>query len=78
MRKFEYHKRYKTYNSEKHAICNALIFMHEINSNTAPYSSNQNFKKVTHKYPTKYSQFKYKKPKINLEKSKVKVSNRAT
>ena len=72
----ELFKAQKILNIFKLNIFNVSIFMHKINTKTAPYTFTQHFQRIVHKYPTKYSNSNYKKPKVKLAKTKFRISIR--
>ena len=51
-----------------------LVFVHQINSNTAPTIFWNKFKKPTHNYPTKFARANYSIPPFDLNKSKYRIS----
>ena len=50
--------------------------MYQIRNKTGPLTFSGIFKKISHGYPTNFSQFNYKIPKTALSKSKYKTSFR--
>ena len=50
--------------------------MYQIRNKTAPLTFSGSFEKISHGYPTNFSQFNYKIPKTALTKSKFRISFR--
>ena len=50
--------------------------MYQIRNKTAPLTFSGSFEKISHGYPTNFSQFNYKIPKTGLSKSKFRISFR--
>ena len=56
----------KTLNVYKLNILNTLVLMHKIKTNTAPTIFRSRFKRPSHKYTTRFSEFNYTMPKHKL------------
>ena len=57
-------------------ILNTALFMHKVNSEAAPPAFRERFQKVSPSYPTHFSKFNYKLPKVILNKSRFRISIR--
>ena len=50
--------------------------MYQIRNKAGPLTFSRSFEKISHGYPTNFSQFNYKIPKTALSKSKFRISFR--
>ena len=57
-------------------ILKTVLFMHKINSEAAPPAFRNRFQKVSHNYPTHFSNLNYKLPKLILNKCRFRISMR--
>ena len=72
----ELFKSQKILNIYKLNILSVAVFMYQIRNKTAPLTFSGSFEKISHGYPTIFSQFNYKIPKTALSKSKSRISFR--
>ena len=72
----EIFKSQKILNIYKLNILSVAVFMYQIRNKTAPLTFSGSFEKISHGYPTNFSQFNYKIPKTALSKSKFRISFR--
>ena len=70
----ELFKECKVINVYQVIIWKNLVFIHQINSNTAPTNFLNKFKKPTHNYPTNFA--RTTQPPFKLNKSKYRISIR--
>ena len=59
-------KSQKILNIYKLNILSVAVFMYQIRNKTAPLTFSGSFEKISHGYPTNFSRFNYKIPKITL------------
>ena len=64
----------KVFNVYQVSIWKNLVFMHQVNSNTAPTIFLNKFKKSSHNYPTNFARNNYSIPPFKLNKSKYRIS----
>ena len=74
----ELFKSQKILNIYKLNILSVTVFMYQIRNKTAPLTFSGSFEKISHGYPTNFSQFNYKIPKTTLCKSKFRISFRGS
>ena len=71
----DHFKESKVLNVYQVNIWRNLIFMHQVNSNTAPTTFLNKFKKPTHNYLTNFARTNYCIPPFKLNKSKYEIPN---
>ena len=57
-------------------ILSVAVFLYQIRNKTAPLTFSGSFEKICHGYPTHFSQFNYRIPKITFSKSRFIISFR--
>ena len=72
----ELFKSQKILNNYKLNILSVAVFMHQIRNKTTPLTLPGSFEKISHGYPTNFSQLNYKISKTALSKSKFGISFR--
>ena len=66
-------KSQKLLNIYKLNILSIAVFMYQIRNKSAPLTFSGSFQKISHGYPTNFSQFNYKITKTALSKSKFRI-----